>query len=91
MRRRRGLFVVTSVALAATVIPGGSVGAAPGAVPSFQIEVVSSPAEYVSGDDARLLVHLPPGLDGQGVDRGQRSRPDPELLSTGQDDPGRCR
>lgn len=62
MRRRRGLFVVTSVALAATVIPGGSVGAAPGAVPSFQIEVVSSPAEYVSGGDARLLIQLPPGL-----------------------------
>lgn len=54
--------MTAGLALALSLVPGTVVGATPEAVPAIQIDVVSSPAEYVSGDDARLLVHLPPGL-----------------------------
>ena len=61
--------VITLAAVAAMLLSTVPAGAAPkestgrpGANPAIEIEVVSSPAEYVSGDDARLLVHTPPGL-----------------------------
>jgi hypothetical protein len=39
--------------------------AAPGEVASIDLEVVSSPPDSVSGDDARILVHVPPGQIGK--------------------------
>jgi hypothetical protein len=54
------------VALVLSLIPTAAL-AAPGGngQGKWGIEVVSSPPEYVSGDDARLLVHVPRGQMGK--------------------------
>jgi hypothetical protein len=56
---RRGILVFTVVIT--MLLPAAVGGAAPGDVASIDLEVVSSPPEYVSGGDARVLVHVPPG------------------------------
>ncbi|MEN8235775.1 MAG: DUF6351 family protein, partial [Actinomycetota bacterium] len=58
--RFRTLFVLL-VALVATAIPLVA-EAAPKGASSFSVEVVSSPADQVSGGTARLLVEVPAGL-----------------------------
>jgi hypothetical protein len=59
--RTRGVSFVATVAMLMALIPA-TVAAAPGGnSPRFGIEVVSSPAEYVSGDEARLHVTVPRG------------------------------
>lgn len=52
------------VALVVSLIPAAAF-AKPDSAGKWGIEVVSSPPEYVSGDDARLLVHVPPGQVGK--------------------------
>ena len=60
---RRTLLVVATVVVA--LIPVTSLGVASDNAAKYSIEVVSSPPEYVSGDDARLIVEVPPGLVGR--------------------------
>jgi len=60
MRIRHWSFFAT-VALVASLIPATVAAAPSDRSPRFGIEVVSSPAEYVSGGDARLQVTVPAG------------------------------
>jgi hypothetical protein len=65
------------VALVATSVPTAALGAQSEPAGGYEIAVVSSPPEYVSGDDARLVVEVPPGqidrvtitVDGRDVTR----------------------
>ncbi|MGA8045945.1 MAG: DUF6351 family protein [Dermatophilaceae bacterium] len=52
-------MLASLVPMAASAAPGGPPGAVGPA--GWSIEVMSSPAEFVSGGDARLRVSLPPG------------------------------
>ena len=69
-RRGRHVLVALAALVVALLVPvTGSVaapGGSPGGVSSaWDIEVVSSPPDQVSGDDARVVVHLPPGQVGK--------------------------
>ncbi|MGA7270394.1 MAG: DUF6351 family protein, partial [Acidimicrobiia bacterium] len=56
--RTRIVATLSAAVMVAALLPA-TAGANPGA--NYAIEVVSSPPQYVSGGDARLLVHVPPG------------------------------
>ncbi|MGD2061880.1 MAG: DUF6351 family protein, partial [Acidimicrobiia bacterium] len=76
---RRGILVFTVVIT--MLLPAAIGGAAPGEIASIDLEVVSSPPEYVSGGDARILAHVPPGQIDKvsilvdGVDQTDRFEP----------------
>ncbi len=59
--RNRTSTIAVGVALLASLLPTTALGAAHAGGGNYSIDVVSSPAEYVSGDDARLLIDVPPG------------------------------
>lgn len=62
MRFPRTVLVLVAALLASvTPIAATAAPSRPGAQAGYAIEVMSSPAEWVSGDDARLRIALPPG------------------------------
>ena len=62
---RTVLLVVAAMLATLTPIAASAAPSRPGVQPGYAIEVMSSPAEYVSGGDARLRVSLPPGQVGK--------------------------
>jgi len=58
-RRMTTMFAIA--AMIATSMPATAMGAAADRAGRFDVTVLSSPAEYVSGDDARLVVEVPRG------------------------------
>lgn len=58
---RRITPVLATVALVATLVPAVALGAESDRAGQYDITVVSSPPEFVSGDDARLEIGVPPG------------------------------
>ena len=59
--RTRSVTLFALAALVAGLIPATVAAAPGGSVGRFGVEVVSSPPDLVSGDDARLHVTVPPG------------------------------
>jgi len=84
---RRITPALATVALVATLVPPVALGAESDRAGQYEMTVVSSPPEFVSGDDARLEIEVPPGqvdkvaitVDGRDV-TGAFTSTDPRTL-----------